>query len=106
MVNLKRLERQAALNERVELLFYKVIEKEGKRMLKPLDLKTSVPIAVIKAVLDNTVLDSFYERLAKDLQARGVEPGTLVQLRAKFSKSNSTFNPAFKGTHVLCEVTV
>lgn len=106
MVNLRRMEKQAAANERIELLFYKVIEKGGKRMMKPLDIKTNIPIAIVKAVLDNTITDNFYDRLAKDLRARGVEPGTMVQLRANFSKSNSTIDPAFKGTHVLCEVTV
>lgn len=106
MVNLRRLDKWAASNERVELLFYKVIEKKGKRMLKPLDIKTSVKIAIVKAVLDNTIIDSFYDRLAKDLQERGVEAGTLVQLRAKFNKSNSAIDPAFKGTHMLCEIKV
>src|SRR3989338_172112 len=104
MVNLRRMERQAVANERVELLFYKVLEKNGKRMLKPLDIKTSVPIAIIKAVLDNTIIETFYERLAKDLQTRGVEPGTTVQLRAKFSKSNTAVDSALKGVHILCEV--
>lgn len=106
MVSIRRMEKNEAATERVDLIFYKIIEKDGKRMLKPLDLKTSVPIAVIKAVWDNTIVESFYDRLARDLEARGVEKGTTVQLRVKFSKSNSTIDPAFKGTHVLCEVKV
>ncbi len=107
MVNLRRLEKGSVANERVQLAFYKVLEKNGKKMMKPLpELKTDVPIAIIKAVLDNTITESFYDRLARDLLARGIETGTTVQLRAVFSKSNAMVDPAFKGTHVLCEVKV
>jgi hypothetical protein len=94
------------MNERVELLFYEVITKGNRKMMKPIDLNTTVPISVVKAILDNTIVDTFYERLENDMRARGVKPGTKVQLRAKFSKSNATFNPEFKGTVVLCEVVV
>lgn len=106
MVNLRRMQRHAALNERVELTFYKVTEKDGKKLLKPLSIKTSVPISVVKAVLDRTIVDSFYQRLSNDLLERGVEAGTTIQIRANFSKSNATVDPAFKGIHVLCEVKV
>ncbi|MBI2079379.1 hypothetical protein HYT84_01330 [Candidatus Micrarchaeota archaeon] len=106
MINFRKLEKRDAVNERVELIFYKVIEKDGKRMLKPLDIKTSVPIGVVKAVWDNTIVETFYERLANDLRERGIEEGTLVQLRVKFSASNTEFDPGLKGIHVLCEVKV
>ena len=106
MVNLRRLEKQAAQNETVELKFYKVNEKHGKKLLKPLTIKTSVPMSVVKAILDKTIVDTFYQRLASDLLDRGVENGTMVQIRAVFSKSNAEFNAAFKGTLVLCEVKV
>ncbi|MFH1521251.1 MAG: hypothetical protein ABID61_06400 [Candidatus Micrarchaeota archaeon] len=106
MVNLRRMQRQAALNERVELIFYKVTEKDGKKLLKPLKINTTVPISVVKAILDRTIVDSFYHRLANDLLERGVKSGTTVQIRANFSKSNAAVDPAFTGTHVLCEVKV
>lgn len=106
MVNLRRIEKQAAANERVEIVFYKVIEREKKRMLKPLNIKTEIPLAMVKAILDNTIIDAFYERLSKDLIARGVEKGTLVEIRANFSKSNAGIDPAYKGLHTLCEVKI
>ncbi len=106
MVNLRRLERQAAASERVELLFYKIIEKGRKRMLKPLNIKTQIPLIIVKAILDDTITDKFYEKLSKDLIERGIEKGTMVQLRANFSKSNAAIDSAYKGTHVLCEVKV
>ena len=106
MVNLRRMERQAIRNERVDLLFYKVVKKGEKGMLKPIDLKSNVPFVVIKALLDNTTTDGFYEKLAADLLQRGVQTGTTVQLRAKFSKSNATIDPAYKGTRILCEVNI
>ena len=106
MVNLKRLEREAAGNERVELRFYTVTEKHGKKILKPLAIKTSVPIAVVRAVMDKTIVGTFYQRLGSDLLERGVKSETTVQIRAAFSKSNFGVNPMFKGTVVLCEVKV
>lgn len=106
MVNLKRLEREAAGNERVELRFYTVVEKHGGKILKPLAIKTSVPIAVVRAVMDKTIIGTFYQRLGSDLLERGVKPETTVQIRAVFSKSNFDVNPRFKGTVVLCEVKV
>lgn len=107
MVSLRRAEREAAANERVELLFYTIIEKNGKKMMKPIKLKkTEVPITVVKAILAGTIVEAFYERLARDLLAQGIDEGTTVQMRAKFSASNTAYDPAFKGTHVLCEVKV
>jgi hypothetical protein len=100
------LDKGEAINERVELLFYEVLEKKGKRLLKPLKLNTSVPVSVIKAVSSGTIADSFYQRLAKDLLDRGVAAGTLVQLRAKFSKSSAAIESAANGTHILCEIKV
>jgi len=106
MINLRRMEKQAAANARVELLFYEVVEKNGKKLMKPLKLNTSVPVSVVKAVLDRTIVDSFYQRLASDLLARGVKAGKIVQVRADFSKSEGIFEDNFKGTKVLCEVKV
>ncbi|MDO8553419.1 MAG: hypothetical protein Q7S22_01315 [Candidatus Micrarchaeota archaeon] len=107
MVSLRRAEREAAANERVELLFYKVTVKDGDKIMKPLKIKKiEVPIAVVKAILASTIVEAFYERLSRDLLAEGVEAGTTVQMRAKFSASNTAYDPAFKGTHVLCEVKV
>ena len=106
MVSLRRLEKEAAGNERVELRFYTVTEKHGKKILKPLAMKTSVPIAVVRAVMDKTIISTFYQRLGSDLLERGVKSETTVQIRAVFSKSNFGVNPMFKGTIVLCEVKV
>ncbi len=106
MVSLRRAEKHAAANARVDLLFYKVIEKDGKRMLKPLAIKTQIPLIMVRAILDNTIIDTFYEQLSKDLQKRGIKEGTLVQLRAKFDKSHTMINPEYDGTLMLCEVKV
>lgn len=106
MVSMRKLERNAVANEKAELLFYLVLEKEGKRMLKPMPLKTWVPLAIVKAVLENTIVDRFYETLSSDLRQRGVENGAVVQLRVKFSKSNTLANPVYNGTRILCEITV
>jgi hypothetical protein len=105
MVSRRKLDRSLA-SERVPLLFYKVIEKSGKQMLKPLKLETSVPLKLVRAISDNTIIPSFYETLAKDLAKRGVEEGTKVQVRAKFSESHEMLDPALKGTRILCEVEV
>ena len=93
-------------SEKVDLLFYRIIEKDGKRMLKPLKLKTKVPLKLVRAIADNTIISVFYETLANDLRARGVEPGSKVQVRAKFSSSHEMLDPALKGTRILCEVDV
>jgi hypothetical protein len=105
MVSRKNLDKSLA-SERVDLLFYKVIEKSGKRMLKPLKLESKVPLKLVRAIADNTIIPSFYETLSKDLATRGVEEGTKVQVRAKFSESHEMLDPALKGTKILCEVDV
>jgi hypothetical protein len=105
MVSRRNLDKSAA-NEPVDLLFYKIIEKEGKRMLKPLKIETKVPLKLVRAIADDTVLPSFYSTLSKNLQERGVEPGTKVQLRAKFSPNHELLDHALKGVRVLCEVDV
>ncbi len=98
---------RAAANEKVEILFYKAIEKDGKQLLKPLsNISTSISLKMVRAILDDTIIHSFYETLSKNLIDRGVEPGTKVQLRAKFSPNHSIIDPQLTGTRVLCEVKV
>ncbi|MEW6749041.1 MAG: hypothetical protein AB1295_05020 [Candidatus Micrarchaeota archaeon] len=92
--------------EKVDILFYQVIVKEGKKMLKPLKLDTQVSLGVVRAIADDTVLPSFYDTLARNLRERGVKAGTKVQLRAKFSPAHEMLDPALKGVRVLCEVDV
>lgn len=105
MVGRMNLEKSLA-NEAVDLLFYKVIEKDGKRMLKPLKLETKIPLKMVRAIADDTIAPEFYSQLSRDLQKRGVEEGTKVQLRAKFNEAHEMLDPALKGTRVLCEVDV
>jgi hypothetical protein len=105
MVSRKKLDRTAA-NEPVDLLFYKIIEKDGRRMLKPLKIETKVPLKLVRAIADDTIVPSFYATLSKNLIERGVEEGTKVQLRAKFSPNHELIDPALKGIKVLCEVDV
>jgi hypothetical protein len=105
MVSRRNLDKSLA-SERVDLLFYKVIEKDGKRMLKPIKLETSVPLKLVRAITDDTIIPGFYDQLSKDLQKRGVEEGTKVQVRAKFNETHEMLDPALKGTKVLCEVDV
>ncbi len=105
MVSRKKLDRSAA-TEPVDLVFYLIIEKEGRRMLKPLKLDTKVPLKLVRAIADDTIVSSFYSTLVKNLIERGVEPGSKVQLRAKFSPTHELIDPALKGTRVLCEVDV
>ena len=105
MVSRKNLDRSLA-NEGVDLLFYKVIESDGKRMLRPIKLESQVPLKLVRAIADDTIVPSFYTTLSKDLQKRGVESGTKVQVRAKFSSSHEMLDPALKGTRILCEVNV
>jgi len=105
MVSRKNLDKQLA-NEPVDLIFYLIIEKEGKRMLKPLKLDTQVPLKLVRAIADDTIVPSFYATLAKNLIERGVDPGSKVQLRAKFGPSHELVDPVLKGTKILCEVDV
>ena len=104
MVSLRRLEKEAAEMKEWNLGFILLPKNTGK-ILKPLAMKTSVPIAVVRAVMDKTIISTFYQRLGSDLLERG-KIETTVQIRAVFSKSNFGVNPMFKGTIVLCEVKV
>lgn len=105
MVSRRNLGRRLA-SEKVDLIFYLVIERGGKRMLKPLKLNTKVSLKLVRAIADDTVVPSFYEILAKDLRERGVAPGSKVQVRAKFSPDHEMIDPVLKGVRVLCEVDV
>ena len=105
MISRRNLDKSLA-SEGVELLFYKVMEKGGKRMLKPIKLDSKVPLRLVRAIADDTVVPGFYKTLSKDLATRGVEPGSKVQVRAKFSASHEMLDPALKGTKILCEVDV
>jgi hypothetical protein len=105
MISRRNLDRNLAL-EKVDLIFYQIIEKDGKRMLKPLKLDVKVPLKLVRAIADNTVITDFYSTLSRDLRARGVAPGAKVQLRAKFSPDHEMLDPALKGVRVLCEITV
>jgi len=105
MVSRRNLDKGLA-TEKVDILFYNIIEKKGKRMLKPLAINTQVSLMVIRAILDDTVIPSFYSTLAKNLLERGVKSGSKVQLRAKFSATHEMIDPALKGTRILCEVNV
>jgi hypothetical protein len=105
MVSKRNLNRRLA-NESVELLFYLIIEKDGKRMLKPLKIDSKVPLKLIRAISDDTVLPGFYTKLSQDLRERGVQPGSKVQLRAKFSPSHEMIDPVLKGIKILCEIDV
>jgi hypothetical protein len=95
-------------NEKVQLLFYLVIEKDGKRMLKPLKFEHDIQISLklVRAIADDTVIPVFYETLQKNLLERGVKPGSKVQMRASFNEKHAMLDPVFTGTRVLCEVKV
>lgn len=105
MVSRRSLARELA-QEPVDVMFYLVVEREGKRMLKPLKLDTRIPLKMVRAIADGTIIERFYETLSKDLRARGVEPGSKVQMRAKFGSAHAMLDPALKGTRVLCEIDV
>ena len=105
MISRRNLDRNLAL-EKVDVIFYQVVEKGGKRMLKPLKMDTKVSLKLVRAIADNTVITSFYDTLSRNLRERGVAPGTVVQLRAKFSEGHAMLDPALKGTRILCEVKV
>ncbi|MFH1394126.1 MAG: hypothetical protein ABIH29_04565 [Candidatus Micrarchaeota archaeon] len=105
MVSRRNLDRSLA-SEEVDLLFYLIIEKGGKRMLKPLKIDSKVPLKLIRAIADDAIVPSFYDTLARNLRERGVASGSRVQLRAKFSPNHEMVDPSLKGTRILCEVDV
>jgi hypothetical protein len=105
MVSRRNLDRSLAL-EKVDLMFYRVIERGGKKLLKPLKLDTKVPLKLVRAIADDTVIPAFYSQLARDLRERGVEAGSKVQVRAKFGPAHGMLDPALKGVRVLCEIDV
>lgn len=93
-------------SEKVQLLFYIVVEKQGRRMLKPLRFAPKISLKLVRAIADDTVIPTFYETLQKNLLERGVKPGSKVQLRAKFNEKHAMLDPVLTGTRVLCEVKV
>jgi len=105
MVSRRNLDRSLA-SEKVDIVFYLIMEKKGQRMLKPLKLDTKVSLKLVRAIADNTIIPSFYDTLARNLRERGVAPGSKVQLRAKFSAVHEMVDPVLKGTRILCEVEV
>jgi len=105
MVSRRTLDRNLA-QEKVDISFYQVIIRDGKRMLKPLKFSTQVSIKLVRAIAANTVIPRFFETLASDLRERGVAEGTKVQMRAKFNSVHEMVDPALKGTRVLCEIEV
>jgi hypothetical protein len=105
MVTNRRMMREIAA-EKVTILFYSVFEKSGKRMLKPLGFDTEISLKMVRAILDNTIISSFYDTLSRNLEERGVASGSKVQLRAKFSPNHDIIDPQLTGTIVLCEVVV
>jgi hypothetical protein len=105
MVSTRDINRNIAL-EKVDILFYLVIEKGGQRMLKPLGFDTSISLKMVRAILDDTIIDSFYTTLRRNLLERGVKEGSKVQLRAKFSPAHAMLDPQLSGTKILCEVDV
>src|SRR5271157_6336962 len=105
MVSNRQLRRDLA-SEMVDILFYNVIQKDGKRMLKPLAIETKISLMMVRAILDNTIISTFYDTLSRNLQERGVKEGSVVQLRAKFSSNHSMIDPQLTGTRILCEVKV
>lgn len=100
-----RFDRSLA-EEKVQLLFYVVIEKGGKKLLKPLKFDTKISLKLVRAIADDTVIPVFYDTLKRNLLDRGVKPGSVVQLRAKFNEKHAMLDPVFTGTRVLCEVRV
>jgi hypothetical protein len=105
MVTNRKLMREIAA-EKVTILFYTLIEKNGKRMLKPLAFDTQISLKMVRAILDNTIISSFYDTLSRNLEDRGVPPGSTIQLRAKFSPNHAMIDPQLTGTIVLCEVKI
>jgi hypothetical protein len=103
MVTTRKIMREIA-SEKVTVLFYKVIEKDGKKMFKPLGFETEVSLKMVRAILDNTIISAFYDTLTRNLEDRGVVAGTTIQLRAKFAPNHSMIDPQLTGTIVLCEV--
>ena len=105
MFSRKNLDRNLA-SEKVDILFYQVIIKGEQRLLKPLGFETKISLKMVRAILDNTIISSFYDTLSKNLRERGVTEGATVQLRAKFSPNHVMVDPQLIGTRILCEVTV
>ena len=105
MISARSIKKTAAA-EKVDILFYLMIQKGGKNMLKPLGFDTKISLMMVRAILDDTIIPSFYDTLSRNLQERGVAVGSKVQLRAKFSEAHSIIDPQLKGTIILCEVDV
>ena len=105
MVSNRSLERSLS-KEPAEIQFYLISEKEGKRLLKPIKAKGSLPLGHIRAILDKTISPSFFRKLSEDLINKGVEAGSKVQLRAKFSQNHTLYDQQLKGTKIICELEI
>ncbi len=105
MVSSRQINKNLA-QEKVDILFYEVILKDSKKMLKPLKFDTKISLKMVRAILDDTIISNFYDTLSKNLLERGVKKGSKIQLRAKFSADHAIIDPQLTGTIVLCEVTV
>ncbi len=105
MVSRRALDRNLA-QEKVDIIFYEVVAKGGKRMLRPLKFDVKIPLKLVRAIADNTVIPRFFDTLASDLRQRGVAAGTTVQMRARFNEVHAMVDPALKGTRVICEIAV
>ena len=102
-----RFFREINASKPVTLLFYEVKKGDAGKVLKPLPkLTTKIPMSVVKAVLDNTIAGSFYDRLVEDLKKRGIKAGSTIQLRVKFEESHKDISQEFKGILKLCEVDI
>lgn len=93
-------------SEKVEIQFYLVSLKDGKKLLKPLKFTTKISLGLVRAISADTVIPTFYDTLSDNLRERGVKDGSTVQLRAKFSPGHEMFDPSLKGTKVICEAKV
>jgi len=98
--------RKTIASDKVGLCFYIVGVKDGKKVLKPAGCDTEVSLKLVRAILDDTVIPTFYETLSHNLIDKGIPVGSKVQLRAKFKPSHAMLDPQLTGTKVLCEVCI
>jgi len=106
MIGSRDLRRNLAA-DKVDLTFYLVSHKSGKKLLKPVTgCDTQISLKLVRAILDDTVIPTFYETLSLNLIDRGIPSGSKVQLRAKFKSTHAMLDPQLTGTKVLCEVNI
>ena len=98
--------RKTLASDKVDLCFYIVSVREGRKLLKPAGCDTKVSLKLVRAILDDTVIPTFYETLSGNLLDKGIPSGSKVQLRAKFTPSHAMLDPALSGTRVLCEILI